>query len=112
MWFVPAISIVISSALISKHSIIIASENSDLGTTIFFIVNLLTASVMMAAWIFSPSIAWWLSEPFDQKFFEPETIKDLNTDDVDFLRLLARKTWRYFETFVREEDNYLPLDNF
>jgi len=28
------------------------------------------------------------------------------------LRLIARQTWRYFETFVSKEDNMLPPDNF
>src|SRR6185295_8086099 len=27
-------------------------------------------------------------------------------------RQLARKTWRYFETFVGEEDHHLPPDNY
>ena len=29
-----------------------------------------------------------------------------------FLRDIARKTWSYFETFVGQEDNWLPPDNF
>ena len=29
-----------------------------------------------------------------------------------FLRRLARRTWRFFETFVAEEDSHLPPDNF
>ena len=28
------------------------------------------------------------------------------------LRLIARRTWRYFETFVTSSDNMLPPDNF
>src|SRR5204863_4112115 len=28
------------------------------------------------------------------------------------LRLIARKTWRFFETFVTEDDNWLPPDNY
>src|SRR5690606_15357191 len=28
------------------------------------------------------------------------------------LRLAARRTWRYFERFVTEEDNWLPPDNY
>ena len=28
------------------------------------------------------------------------------------LRLIARRTWRFFETFVTAEDNHLPPDNF
>jgi hypothetical protein len=31
---------------------------------------------------------------------------------MDMLRRVARKTWRFFEDFAAEGDNYLPPDNF
>ena len=34
------------------------------------------------------------------------------TADVDALRLIARRTWRFFETFVGPDDHGLPPDNF
>ena len=39
----------------------------------------------------------------------PEQLSDR---DVDALRLIARRTWRFFETFVGPEDHGLPPDNF
>ncbi len=36
----------------------------------------------------------------------------LSTAQAQELRLIARRTWRYFETFVTPEDNFLPPDNF
>src|SRR4029079_887686 len=35
----------------------------------------------------------------------------LSPADSDFLKSVALKTWRYFETFVGAEDHALPLDN-
>ena len=32
--------------------------------------------------------------------------------DLRFLRGVARRTWRFFETFIADEDNHLPPDNF
>jgi len=32
--------------------------------------------------------------------------------ELQYLRLVARRTWRFFETFVTAEDNMLPPDNF
>ena len=32
--------------------------------------------------------------------------------DHGFLRTVARRTWRFFETFVGPDDNHLPPDNF
>ena len=39
-------------------------------------------------------------------------ISQSGTDDAQALRLIARRTWRFFETFVTAEDNMLPPDNF
>src|SRR5207249_11944415 len=32
--------------------------------------------------------------------------------DAKFLRAIARRTWRFFDTFAGAEDNFLPPDNF
>ena len=37
---------------------------------------------------------------------------ELGEEDRRFLRLMARNTWRYFETFMGPEDHGLPADNF
>lgn len=58
-------------------------------------------------WIASPAIARWSSQPSVRAERLPAT-----DDDILTLRLTARRTWRYFETFVSPEDNMLPPDNF
>ncbi|MFN7733496.1 MAG: glycosyltransferase family 2 protein, partial [Pirellula sp.] len=67
--------------------------------------NLIFASPWLVAWIASPAIAWWVSLPI-----KPRTIR-WTTDQEDFMGRLARRTWRYFEEFVTEEENWLPPDN-
>ena len=57
-------------------------------------------------WLTSPLIAWWLSRPL------PLPAAQLSRDDRDFLEELSRKTWRFYETFVGPEDNWLPPDNY
>ena len=58
-------------------------------------------------WICSPAIALWISRaPRAEKEF-PVAAADSQT-----LRLVARRTWRYFETFVTAADHMLPPDNF
>lgn len=61
---------------------------------------------ILALWIISPLISWWLSRPIPSR--EPH----LAEEQLVFLRKLARRTWRYFEVFVTEEENWLPPDNF
>jgi cyclic beta-1,2-glucan synthetase len=62
---------------------------------------------LAALWIASPAIARWTSQP-------PTVAAQMNisTADAHALRLIARRTWRYFETFVTAADNMLPPDNF
>ena len=57
-------------------------------------------------WLISPLIAYWVSKP------RAAERKLLSAEDTSFARLIARRTWRFFETFVGAEDNWLPPDNF
>ena len=61
---------------------------------------------LAAIWLLSPFIAYWVSKPR-----APER-KQLSEEDRKFARLIARRTWRFFETFVGAEDNWLPPDNY
>ena len=63
-------------------------------------------SVLFVVWMLSPLIAYWVSKP------RPAQRKLLTPEDIAFARLIARRTWRFFETFVGAEDNWLPPDNF
>src|SRR2546426_2166385 len=64
------------------------------------------AGPLLALWVAAPLVAYWLSQPVS-----PER-QLLSSEDRRFLRLIARKTWRYFETFMGSEDHGLPPDNF
>ncbi len=62
--------------------------------------------VLSVVWMLSPFIAYLVSKP------RPAERKLLSVDDAAFVRVIARRTWRFFETFVGAEDNWLPPDNF
>ncbi len=64
------------------------------------------ALMLAAAWLIAPAIAWWLGQPIVPA--KPQ----LGEADVAFLRALARRTWRFFDTYVAAADNWLPPDNF
>ena len=61
----------------------------------------------VALWIGSPALAVWIS-------ISPRIAGQVPVPDHELriLRGIARRTWRYFETFVSAEDNMLPPDNF
>jgi cyclic beta-1,2-glucan synthetase len=64
------------------------------------------AAPVIGLWLLAPAVAWWLSQPSQP--LRPQ----LDPNDSRFLRGVARRTWRFFETFVGREDHYLPPDNF
>ncbi|MGD0140140.1 MAG: glucoamylase family protein [Tepidisphaeraceae bacterium] len=64
------------------------------------------AAPVIGLWFVSPALAFWLSKP--AKLPRPR----LSAEDLGFLTSIARRTWRFFETFVGPVDNYLPPDNF
>ena len=65
------------------------------------------AAPFIAAWIASPAVALLASRPPPAAGRFPPSEAELRR-----LRLTARRTWRYFETFVTPADNMLPPDNF
>ncbi len=65
------------------------------------------AAPILLAWFFSPAIARWVS--LAQANAGSLAI---STADTRSLRLIARRTWRFFETFVTEAEHMLPPDNF
>jgi cyclic beta-1,2-glucan synthetase len=65
------------------------------------------AAPFVLLWLLSPVIAWRMSLP--PKLAEAQV---LSPQETRSLRLLARRTWRFFETFVDEQENALPPDNF
>ncbi len=65
------------------------------------------AAPFLILWIIVPLVVAWLNEASN-------TTMDRNVSESDrkFLRLIARQTWRFFDTFVSSETNWLPPDNY
>ncbi|WP_235582927.1 hypothetical protein [Pseudomonas aeruginosa] len=61
----------------------------------------------MLLWALAPALAVYSS-----RVPRPSKRKVLAPEEAMGLRLIARQTWRFFETFVGAEDNRLPPDNF
>ena len=89
MWAGPVIAAVITAAL----SILRPSA-------------LPSALPLLTAWFAAPEIALFSGRPRRAKAVP------LGEGDAEYLRLLARRTWYYFESFAGPEDNWLPPDNY
>ena len=65
------------------------------------------AAPFLGAWILSPVVARWVSQP--PREAASERVSD--AADAEFRRI-ARRTWSYFERFAGPEFHGLPADNF
>ena len=73
---------------------------------IFRTQALAAALPFLITWFLSPLIAYLLSQRVDRGQ------RELSAGEIGQVRLITRKTWRFFETFVGDEDNWLPPDNY
>ncbi|MEK6280234.1 MAG: glucoamylase family protein [Acidobacteriota bacterium] len=79
------------------------------GVALAVIFNPAALAVMsgfVLTWSVSPAVAYWVST------IRPPQRKLITGTDIQFARMVARRTWRFFEVFVGSEDNWLPPDNF
>ncbi|MGH7588382.1 MAG: glucoamylase family protein, partial [Gemmatimonadota bacterium] len=68
--------------------------------------GVLEAVPILALWLAAPAVALWLSRPL-----RDPTLEELDPEATAALRRLARRTWRFFEELVGEDDGWLPPDN-
>ena len=57
----------------------------------------------------------WFSAPIIMFYLSKEIIENkikLNIKDENFVKDIALRTWNYFETYLNEENNFLPPDNY
>ena len=66
---------------------------------------LAAAAPVLLAWLLAPVLAWWSGRA------KGDARRVLDEAQQRELRRVARKTWRFFEAFVGEADNWLPPDN-
>jgi len=69
--------------------------------------SMLLAAPFVILWMLSPAIARWVSLPPPQ-----QGTNAVSDTDAQALRLGARRTWRFFETFVTAQHHTLAPDNF
>ncbi len=61
----------------------------------------------LLAWLAAPAVAWRIS-----RTPVAAAKSELDPQEERELRLIARRTWRFFDTFVTAEDHHLPPDNY
>ena len=59
-------------------------------------------------WIISP----WICSLISRKIEKANPIESLNAKEQKEILDIAKKTWKYFEEYINEENNFLPPDNY
>jgi cyclic beta-1,2-glucan synthetase len=86
-WTSPVLALAMASFLVLDQNVIIA------------------AAPLLALWVAAPGIATWTAYPHRRK------PTPLTSNERQFLRVLARRSWLYFERFAGPDDHWLPPDN-
>ena len=94
MWIAPAAALLLSAYLFYTQTL-----------QAYPLVAWQFCAPILLLWLASPMVAWWISKPI--------TSKDapLTQEQMTFLQISARRTWRYFDQFVSARDNWLAPDN-
>jgi cyclic beta-1,2-glucan synthetase len=89
MWVAPAIAVAAAIQLAAANPAALA-----------------VAGPILLLWLAAPAIAWWFSQPLARRK------ATLTPEQTRFLRLLARRSWAFFDSFAGPEDHWLPPDNY
>jgi len=89
MWIAPVVALVLAAALWQIRP-----------------AEWLVWGSFLLPWVVAPCVGWWISRPLLHR------VPYLSQDQRAFLRVSARRTWRFFAQFVGPQDNWLPPDNF
>ncbi|MEO6050073.1 MAG: glucoamylase family protein, partial [Pyrinomonadaceae bacterium] len=89
MWVAPVISLVCLALVMNERP-----------------AALPVAVPFLVLWLLSPAIVFLISRPSAPNHIVIDSVEE------EEARQIARRTWRFFETFLGEEDNWLPPDNF
>ena len=103
----------------------LSSQLSLLGVYRRMSASVITASLAILAVAVAGHGAWWVVLPFAILWTAAPAIArgisvsplvagrlPVSSTELQSLRLVARRTWRFFETFVTPDDHMLPPDNF
>ena len=88
--------------------------------TIFAVITTLVVIVLLpaAGWYAFPFLIVWGVSPLIAHYISSaapslkKLSRELSDEERQSMRLIARRSWHFFETFVGEPDNWLPPDNY
>jgi len=86
----------IAGPIVGATAIVVAVAGEPIG---------IVPALLGLVWCAAPLLAWYMAR-------EPSREDKIPAADVAELRLLARRTWQFYERFVGPETHWLPPDNY
>ena len=74
------------------------------GILFLFFQNIVT-SILGILWIIAPVVAWYIS-------LDTYKETDISNDKKEYLDSIGKLTWKFFNDYINEENNYLMIDNY
>ena len=64
--------------------------------------------ILGTIWLVAPILVWYISKDIKQQ----QAIEKVSKNEKEYILEIGKKTWKYFEEYINEENNFLPPDNF
>lgn len=87
-----------ANLLVGAITILIARMNYELSNVFVYVLGIL--------WIIAPIIAWYISKEKNEENYS------LSSEEIEYITEIGKRTWDYFQTYMNEENNFLPPDNY
>ena len=68
----------------------------------------LWAVLLGAWWMLIPVVMWYISQEIEKV----NAVEQLNEEEKEYVLEIGKRTWKFFETYLTEENNYLIPDNY
>ena len=94
-----------------KSSFVFMKWNVFFGILTIFVGTLnlnIFVLILGLFWLMAPEMIYEVSKEYKEEIFKNK----LNKDEQQYLKEIGKKTWRYFEKYITEENNFLPPDNY
>jgi cellobiose phosphorylase len=88
MWMAPSVAVIAGFALAFENPVVLPP-----------------ALPFLVLWFVAPLLAWWISRTPQHPALPLDARQRL------FLHAVARRVWHWFDTFVNEDEHWLPPDN-
>ena len=96
------------SSLISYYKFMYMNLVFGVLSLIFGVFAKNTIGILFAViWLAAPAVGWYISRDIKKQ----QVIEKISKNEKEYILEIGKRTWKYFEEYINEENNFLPPDN-